>query len=398
MVEKISVLAPDLSGGGSTRVYLIAKVLQKLGYEVQVLGFLFGESLYPEPPFSLPVTYVHGCNYPQFINAVFNLLGEIDGDLLYTIKPRPTSLGIALLKRLRTKQPIILDIDDWELSWFGGDSWQYRPSIRQLAGDLLQQNGALRDPQHPLYLQWSEKLIQQADAVTINNKFLEYRYGGTYLPNGKDTDLFDPQKFDSQASRAKYGLSKCRVLMFPGTARSDQGLEDVLTALERLNQPELKLVLVGGREIGDGYLESLIHKWGKWLIKLPAQPLDNMPEVVAAADIVVVPQTDDRTAIAQFPMKLTDAMAMAKPIISTRVGDIPEILADTGFLVDPHAPEQIAAIIQQIFNNWELARIQGIRARQRCIDNYSLNTMAAVLDKVIGLLAKSAKFKENKAK
>ena len=84
--------------------------------------------------------------------------------------------------------------------------------------------------------------------------------------------------------------------MFPGTARPHKGLEDVLTALEQLNQPDLKLVLVGGREIDDGYLENLINKWGKWLIKLPAQPLDSMPEVVAAADIIVVPQRDEPTA------------------------------------------------------------------------------------------------------
>ena len=388
MVNKISVLASDLSGGG-TRVYLIAKVLQKLGYDVRVLGFLFGESLYPEPPFSLPITYVHGCNYPQFINSVFKLLREIDGDLLYTIKPRPTSFGVALLKRLQTKQPIILDIDDWELRWFGGDDWQYRPSLKQLAGDLLQKNGALRDPLHPLYLQWSEKLIEQADAITINNKSLEYLYGGTYLPNGEDTDLFDPQKFDSQSSRTKYGLSNYRVLMFPDIARPHKGLEDVLTALEQLNQPDLKLVLLGDREIGDGYVENLLNKWSKWLIKLPVQPLDSIPEVVAAADIVVFPPTDDPTAIAQFPMKLTDGMAMAKPTIATRVGDIPTILADTGFLVDPRAPEQIAATIRQIFNNWDVAHARGIKARQRCVEDYSLDKMASVLDRVIGLLAKS---------
>jgi glycosyltransferase involved in cell wall biosynthesis len=388
MAEKISVLAPDLSGGGGTRVYLLAKVLQKLGYNVTVFGFLFGENLYPQPPTSLPVTYVSGCNYPKLLNSGFNLLKEIDGDILYAIKPRPTSFGIGLLKRLQSKKPVILDIDDWELSWFGGDDWEYKPSLKQLGRDLLKQDGALRDPQHPVYLQWSEKLIEQADAITINNKFLEYRYGGTYLPNGKDTDLFAPQKFDAQASREKYGLSDYRVLMFPGTARPHKGLEDVLMALEQLNQPDLKLVLVGGRDIGDGYVENLINQWGKWIVKLPQQPLDSMPEVVAAAHIIVVPQRETKTAIAQFPMKLTDGMAMAKPIIATRVGDIPEILADTGFLVEPQSPSQIAAMVKQILNNWDDATSMGIKARERCVNSYSLENMASVLNKVIGLVKK----------
>lgn len=386
MVDKISVLAPDLSGGGGTRVYLLAKVLQKLGYDVSVFGFMFGDNLYPQPPLSIPVTYVSGCNYPQIFNSGFNLLKEIDGDILYAIKPRPTSFGIALLKRLQSKTPVILDIDDWELSWFGGDDWEYKPTFKQLTRDLLKKDGGLRNPQHPLYLQWSEKLIEQADGVTINNRFLEYRYGGTYLPNGKDTDLFNPENFDAQACREKYGLSDYKVLMFPGTVRPHKGVEDVLIALTQLNQPDLRLVLVGGREIGDGYVESLIEKWGQWIIKLPPQPLDAMPEVVAAAHIIVVPQREDKTAIAQFPIKLTDGMAMAKPIIATCVGDIPEILADTGFVVNSQSPEEIATTIQQIFNNWDEATTKGMRARQRCINNYSLENMANTLNQVINLV------------
>lgn len=386
MTEKISVLAPDLSGGGGTRVYLVAKVLQRLGYDVKVFGFLFGENLYPQPPANIPVTYVNGCNYPQVFSSGFNLLKEIDGDILYAIKPRPTSFGVALLKRLQTKAPVILDIDDWELSWFGGDDWNYQPNIQQLLRDLIKPDGALRNPEHPIYLKWSEKLIEQADGITINNRFLEYRYGGTFLPNGKDTDLFNPEKFDLQSSREKYGLSDYRVLMFPGTVRPHKGVEDVLMALEQLNQPDLRLVLVGGREIGDGYLESLISKWGKWIVKLPPQPLDNMPEVVAAAHIVVVPQREEKTAIAQFPIKLTDGMAMAKPIIATKVGDIPEILGDKGFLVDAQAPNQIAMKIQEIFNDEDKANSQGLELRQRCIDNYSLEKMATILEQVISLV------------
>ncbi|MFM7788919.1 MAG: glycosyltransferase family 1 protein, partial [Microcystis panniformis] len=62
-----------------------------------------------------------------------------------------------------------------------------------------------------------ENLINRADAVTVNNQFLQKRYGGIYLPNGKDTQLFDPNLYDPVACRQKYGLSAYKVLMFPGT-------------------------------------------------------------------------------------------------------------------------------------------------------------------------------------
>lgn len=383
MVKKIALLAPDLSGGGGTRVYLIAQILRKLNYEVKVLGFLFGKSLYPLPPANLSVQWVTGCDYPQMIASFWKLLRQIDGEILYAVKPRPTSFGVGLLKQLQTHQPVILDIDDWELSWFGGDHWRYRPTVKQLAKDILRKDGVLRNPEYPLYLQWMEQLIDKADAVTVDTKFLQSRFGGTYLPNGKDTNLFDPQKFSPEVSREKYGLSAYRVLMFPGTARPHKGLEDILMALEQLNQPDLKLVLVGGRNIGDGYVEHLLTKWQPWVIQLPQQPIEEMPEVVAAAHIVVVPQRSSSTAIAQFPLKLTDGMAMAKPILSTLVGDIPEILGNTGYLVDPNAPEQLAVQIKLIFDDLDAANAKGLESRQRCIQNYSLEAMANILAGVL---------------
>jgi glycosyltransferase involved in cell wall biosynthesis len=380
---KVAVFAPDLSGGGGTRVYLLAKVLQKLNCEVTVYGFLFGKEIYPVPPENLPVKWVRGCNYPQMLSSIQQLLKQIEADLFYAIKPRPTSFGIALLKRMGTRKPLFLDIDDWEMSWFGGDEWQYRPTPKQLARDILKPNGSLRDPQNPLYLQWSEKLTKKADIITADTHFLQQRYGGIYLPNGKDTDLFNPDLYDPEMSRQKYGLNDYRLLMFPGTARPHKGLEDVLLALDELNEADLRLVLVGGREIGDGYVESLLHRWPQWLVKLPAIPLDKMPEVVSAAHIIVVPQRENATAGAQFPIKLTDGMAMAKPIISTRVGDIPQVLGNVGLIVEPHSPVQIAAKIRWIFEHWQVAQQLGIAARKRCVEDYSTDKMATILSEAI---------------
>ncbi|MDP5338953.1 MAG: glycosyltransferase, partial [Nodularia sp. (in: cyanobacteria)] len=123
-----------------------------------------------------------------------------------------------------------------------------------------------------------------------------------------------------------------------------------------------------------------------WIIKLPKYPSTEMPQIVAAADVVVVPQRNTPAALAQFPLKLTDGMAMAKPVLATRVGDIPEILGDTGYLVDSSSPEQIAAQIQLIFQNLELANEQGKRARARCVEKYSIEAMASTLNSVMSEL------------
>lgn len=384
MVKNISLLVPDLNGGATTRAYLLAQVLQKMGHGVKLYGLVFGERIYPPPPADLEVFALPGGSYPQIIPHLKELLKEISGDLIYACKPCPTSLGLALIKRLQTGIPVLLDLDDWEMSWHGGDEWQYRPTIKQLARDILKPAGALRNPHHPLYLQWSEKLISQADALTVDTKFLQYRFGGTYLPNGKNIELFNPENFDPATSRAKYGLTDYRVLLFPGTARPHKGLEDVLLALDQLGEPSYRLVIVGGTEIDDGYLTKLLDTWGQWIVKLPQFPVEAMPEIVAAAHIFVVPQRENLTTIAQFPIKLTEGMAMAKPILATQVGDIPDILGTTGYLVPPSSPEQIATKIKEIWENLDTANSLGKQSRQRCIELYSLDKMATILGKIIG--------------
>jgi len=44
-------------------------------------------------------------------------------------------------------------------------------------------------------------------------------------------------------------------------------------------------------------------------------------------------------------------MAMAKPIISTNVSDIPEILDGVGWVVEPENPKQLAETIQYAFDH-----------------------------------------------
>lgn len=382
---KVSILTPNFSKGGIDRAYLLSQIFKKLNYEVEVLGFLFGKNIYPEPPSDLAIFCLPGCDYPQFFGSVKQILNKIDGDIICAVKPKPTSYGVALINKIRSHRPVILDIDDWELSWYGGDEWQYRPNLKQLARELLKKEGALRNPDHPLYLKWTESLINHADAITADTQFLLNRFGGIYIPNGKDTSLFDPQKYDPQISRQKYGLAEYRILMFPGAPRPHKGLEDVLIALDQLQESDFRLVIVGGNPYDD-YDERLIERWGQWIIMLPQMSIEQMPEVVAAAHVVVVPQQDTSVARAQFPIKLMDGMAMAKPVLATRVGDIPEILSEVGYLVDPASPEQIAEQIKLIFQDLEAANEVGRKARDRCLEKYSVEKMASTMESVIAQL------------
>ncbi|KPQ34274.1 MAG: Glycosyltransferase [Phormidesmis priestleyi Ana] len=388
---KISIIASDLSSSGAgrwqgaVRPFLLAQAFQRLGHSVEILGFADQAGGLPSAE-NLPIKVIPNADYPQFFGAARSLMSQIEGDVVVAYKPKPSSFGLALfyrlLYRLRKKCPVILDIDDWELSWHGGDSYRYGGSVWQLGRDILNPSGALRSPDNPLYLKWIERLISRADAVTLHTQFLQSRFGGSYVANGKDMDLFDPSRYDADQSRARYNLSNYKVLMFPGAPRPYKGVEDILQALEILNRSDYRLVIVGGSPY-DHYDDDLFQKWGKWLIKLPKAPYEQMPEIVSAAHVIVVPQRDTPAAQAQFPLKLTDGMAMAKPVLATRVGDIPKILGNTGYLADSESPEQLAEQLSHIFQDLAAANQKGHQARARCADHYSITTMANQLQQVL---------------
>lgn len=369
-----------------TRAFWLGQVIRELGHEVQIVGAAIRERhVYPAPPSGLSVVEVSG---DRFEDLAPKLIEKAEGDVVYAVKPRRFSFGVALLWRKKTNRPVILDIDDWEhgaLSGFDASPAELaqRILLHPIRSTLAMYERLARasDSNRRLEGTLLERATHRADAITVNSMFLQKRYGGEYLPSGKDTKLFDPARFDAEAARHHFGLSRYRVLLFPGTPQPHKGLVDLLCAVRELDWPDLRLVLVGGRATESH--ERLLKEWGRWIVVLPRMAIEEMPEVIAAAHVVVVPQRDTPTARAQSPMKLTDGMAMAKPILATRVGDIPKVLAETGYLVKPSSPEELAEKLRYIFENPEETEARGQRARARCIEHYSLESAGKVVSKVL---------------
>jgi len=70
---------------------------------------------------------------------------------------------------------------------------------------------------------------------------------------------------------------------------------------------------------------------------------------------------------------------MAKPIIATSVGDLPEILDGCGWIVEPENPEKLAEKIQYVFTHPNEAKEMGWKAREKCKAKYSYEAMETIL-------------------
>ena len=112
------------------------------------------------------------------------------------------------------------------------------------------------------------------------------------------------------------------------------------------------------------------------------RPFCELPWFLSAADLVVIPQKANSATLGQVPAKLFDAMAMAKPIISTRVSDMPQILDGCGVVVEPGNVEQIAQAMEELLDDEKLATELGRAAREKCVREYSMEAMAKILEGV----------------
>lgn len=368
---KVSLLVFDLSDNCLVRTYPIARVLERR-YEVEVIGPVFGKGIFK--PFKDEFKYrsAEGKKYPSFFASIQSLLRKVDGDVVYSFKPRPTSFGIGLFRKLMNKTPLFLDIEDWE---FGG----YLPwGIKQLSKKAFL---SLRDPNSVLPTFLMEQLSRFADEIFVASTFLQQRFGGTLLRHGADTDLFNPSKYDRLELREKWGIEDEKIILFAGTPRPHKGLEELILCLKSFKIEGVKLLIVGGNK-EDPYTRNLIRRGNDKVIAIGYRPHSEMPKLLAIADLVVLPQRKTIYAMAQIPGKVFEAMAMGKPIVATRVSDLHEILQGCGLLVRTGNVAELADNILFLLQNEDIAKELGEKARERCIRKYSWNAMEEILIKV----------------
>ena len=362
---KISILASDLSDNATGRADLLARLLSSR-YEVDVVGPQFGEGLWA-PSRDGPVAYrsVRAGRDPGFARHVPGLLALVDGEILVASKPRPTSFGLGLLARARRRRPLVLDIDDWEVGFF------YRSGAWGRVGRALN----LANPNGLSWTWLAEKLICRADAITVASRFLERRFGGTLLPHVRDTEAWDPARYDRADARARQGVGTSKVVMFLGTPRGHKGVDDLIDAVGLLG-PGVVLALVGVDPARSG-----APRWsGLPHVRVTGEiPFDDVPRYLVAADVVAVPQRETMDTVGQVPAKLFDAMALARPIVSTSVSMIPEILDGCGLVVEPGDVPALAGAIKWLLDNAEEAAALGQRARDRCEARYSFRVARATL-------------------
>jgi glycosyltransferase involved in cell wall biosynthesis len=369
---KVAVLAWDVGHNPLGRAYIMAELLSRR-FAVEVWGAQFeryGHQLWaPLRRPEIPVLSFTGRALPGHLDSVDAVAAAIDADLLWVSKPRLPSIALGVVAKQRRNRPLVVDVDDHELSFFDVDRGIDLDAV------LSFDQAELALPFERAWTQACEPMIGHGDALTVSNVALAERYGGVLVPHARDEQRFDPARVDREATRARLGVGPTdRLLLFGGTPRAHKGVIGVLEALERLGDRRYRLALFGTRELAQ--LSDRIGDLDRWVLPLPYQHFGDLPAIVGAADLSCVLQdVSNPVARHQMPAKVTDALAMEVPCIVT---DVPPLrpLVDADVVHVHDRDRDLADVISSVFDDPQTTRDRAKAGRELFLAAYSYEAVS----------------------
>jgi glycosyltransferase involved in cell wall biosynthesis len=239
------------------------------------------------------------------------------------------------------------------------------------------------DSPPPLY----RRLVGRADLVVCCSDFIRRQLlSRVALPpervavvhNGVDLRPFVAARAaDREAERRRRGIGPDEVvLLYVGAVVPEKGLLHLLRALALVRPAHpCRLAVAGGAALwptaDDPYPDETdvytraVRAAGKDLpvTWLGVVPQDEMPAVYALADVFICPSVWDEP----FGTVNVEAMAAGTPVVASRVGGVPEAVAEdeTGLLVPPADAEALAGALATLIGDPVRRRRMGAAARLR---------------------------------
>ncbi len=98
--------------------------------------------------------------------------------------------------------------------------------------------------------------------------------------------------------------------------------------------------------------------------------IPRVEEVLRDADIFILSSDWEG-----LPLVAVEAMAAGKPVISTSVGGVPELVEKevTGFLVPPKDPDALASAILRLARDPQLRKQMGLAAKKHAVERFDIS-------------------------
>lgn len=186
---------------------------------------------------------------------------------------------------------------------------------------------------------------------------------------------------------AAYPGGKLPRIVFAGALGERKGVDILLKSLRGLKEEgvDFRCDILGDgdvdkyREMSDSLGVGHLVEFHGW------RSTDEVRVLMANASIFVLPSRAENQ-----PVAILEAMAMGLPVVASRIGAIPEQVADgeTGFLVQPADVDSLRGALSKLIGSADLRVDFGMRGRLRWHEKFSIEANAKLLLNAYRLLSR----------
>jgi colanic acid biosynthesis glycosyl transferase WcaI len=195
------------------------------------------------------------------------------------------------------------------------------------------------------------------------------------IPNWVDINFIRPlSKVDNQF-RATHNLKDKFVVLYSGNIALTQGLETVIKAAAMLRHiPDIVFAIAGEAKGLQRLQQECLSYGADNVLLLPFQPREELPQMLAAADVGLVVQKKNVISF-NMPSKIQVLLASGRAIIASVPdnGTAARAIRQSGggFVVPPEDPQALANAILDLYENPDKVNNLGYKSRQFAVEQYA---------------------------
>lgn len=241
---------------------------------------------------------------------------------------------------------------------------------------------------------WVHHALRRCSVVLCNSEWTATQvralgcFNARVILGGVDTERF--RQFSRDRIRACFGNLRGPVAVIAARHVKKKGIDTALRALPLVRNDQLQLLIAGtgpeSRRLRELVIQLGLHRRVRFVGPLPH---DQLPYLIGLSDIVLVPSRsvfDERRGAVDYETMgriACEAAACGVPVVASRIGGLPEVVrhGETGILVQPDDPIELAAAVDSILDFPTSAIRMGEAARAFAVTKLSFNAVGeATLD------------------